>query len=41
MDANVPVSLFLFCFSTRCLFTTVDPETGVISRKEPLETLKK
>ncbi|XP_041827770.1 mitochondrial amidoxime-reducing component 1 [Melanotaenia boesemani] len=24
----------------RCLFTTVDPETGVISRKEPLETLK-
>lgn len=24
----------------RCLFTTVDPETGVMSRKEPLETLK-
>ncbi|XP_074547363.1 mitochondrial amidoxime-reducing component 1 [Halichoeres trimaculatus] len=24
----------------RCLFTTVDPETGIISRKEPLETLK-
>nr|Q58EJ9.1 RecName: Full=Mitochondrial amidoxime-reducing component 1; Short=mARC1 [Danio rerio]AAH91870.1 Zgc:110783 [Danio rerio] len=24
----------------RCLFTTVDPETGVFSRKEPLETLK-
>lgn len=24
----------------RCIFTTVDPETGVISRKEPLETLK-
>ncbi|KAK5857912.1 hypothetical protein PBY51_011121 [Eleginops maclovinus] len=24
----------------RCLFTTVDPETGVITRKEPLETLK-
>ncbi|XP_060918997.1 mitochondrial amidoxime-reducing component 1 [Labrus mixtus] len=24
----------------RCLFTTVDPETGVINRKEPLETLK-
>uniref|UniRef100_A0A3B4B8W8 MOSC domain-containing protein n=1 Tax=Periophthalmus magnuspinnatus TaxID=409849 RepID=A0A3B4B8W8_9GOBI len=24
----------------RCLFTTVDPETGVISRKEPLDTLK-
>ncbi|XP_026149078.1 mitochondrial amidoxime-reducing component 1 [Mastacembelus armatus] len=24
----------------RCVLTTVDPETGVISRKEPLETLK-
>ncbi|XP_035530619.1 mitochondrial amidoxime-reducing component 1 isoform X1 [Morone saxatilis] len=24
----------------RCVFTTVDPETGVITRKEPLETLK-
>ncbi|KAJ0062832.1 hypothetical protein NL108_008121, partial [Boleophthalmus pectinirostris] len=24
----------------RCIFTTVDPETGVISRKEPLDTLK-
>ncbi|XP_070698174.1 mitochondrial amidoxime-reducing component 1 [Pempheris klunzingeri] len=24
----------------RCLFTTVDPETGIITRKEPLETLK-
>nr|XP_020459894.1 mitochondrial amidoxime-reducing component 1-like [Monopterus albus] len=24
----------------RCLVTTVDPETGIISRKEPLETLK-
>ncbi|XP_061842803.1 mitochondrial amidoxime-reducing component 1 [Nerophis lumbriciformis] len=24
----------------RCVFTTVDPETGIISRKEPLETLK-
>uniref|UniRef100_A0A672FMS5 Mitochondrial amidoxime reducing component 1 n=1 Tax=Salarias fasciatus TaxID=181472 RepID=A0A672FMS5_SALFA len=24
----------------RCIFTTVDPETGVINRKEPLETLK-
>lgn len=24
----------------RCIFTTVDPETGIISRKEPLETLK-
>ncbi|CAJ1074586.1 mitochondrial amidoxime-reducing component 1 [Xyrichtys novacula] len=25
----------------RCVFTTVDPETGIISRKEPLETLKR
>ncbi|KAL2099312.1 hypothetical protein ACEWY4_005792 [Coilia grayii] len=24
----------------RCIFTTVDPENGVISRKEPLDTLK-
>ncbi|XP_070835327.1 mitochondrial amidoxime-reducing component 1 [Chaetodon trifascialis] len=24
----------------RCVFTTVDPETGIITRKEPLETLK-
>ncbi|KAK2826694.1 hypothetical protein Q5P01_020908 [Channa striata] len=24
----------------RCILTTVDPETGVITRKEPLETLK-
>ncbi|TKC35830.1 hypothetical protein EI555_010603, partial [Monodon monoceros] len=24
----------------RCIMTTVDPDTGVISRKEPLETLK-
>lgn len=24
----------------RCIFTTVDPETGVMTRKEPLETLK-
>ncbi|XP_026978030.1 mitochondrial amidoxime reducing component 2 [Sagmatias obliquidens] len=24
----------------RCVMTTVDPDTGVISRKEPLETLK-
>ncbi|XP_008397078.1 mitochondrial amidoxime-reducing component 1 isoform X1 [Poecilia reticulata] len=24
----------------RCILTTVDPETGVMSRKEPLETLK-
>ncbi|XP_037603242.1 mitochondrial amidoxime-reducing component 1 isoform X1 [Sebastes umbrosus] len=24
----------------RCVFTTVDPETGIITRKEPLDTLK-
>ncbi|KAL7380954.1 hypothetical protein ABVT39_026399 [Epinephelus coioides] len=24
----------------RCTFTTVDPETGIITRKEPLETLR-
>ncbi|XP_060790267.1 mitochondrial amidoxime-reducing component 1 isoform X1 [Neoarius graeffei] len=24
----------------RCIFTTVDPETGIITRKEPLATLK-
>ncbi|KAM9354348.1 mitochondrial amidoxime-reducing component 1 [Pholidichthys leucotaenia] len=24
----------------RCIFTTVDPETGTINRKEPLETLR-
>uniref|UniRef100_A0A3Q3XBC3 MOSC domain-containing protein n=1 Tax=Mola mola TaxID=94237 RepID=A0A3Q3XBC3_MOLML len=24
----------------RCIFTTVDPETGIIAKKEPLETLK-
>ncbi|TNN51085.1 Mitochondrial amidoxime-reducing component 1 [Liparis tanakae] len=26
--------------NNKCIFTTVDPETGVITRKEPLETLK-
>ncbi|CAO2638757.1 Mitochondrial amidoxime-reducing component 1 [Lemmus lemmus] len=25
---------------TRCLLTTVDPDTGIMDRKEPLETLK-
>lgn len=30
-----------FIFVSSCVFTTVDPETGVISRKEPLETLKR
>uniref|UniRef100_A0A8D2DBW0 Mitochondrial amidoxime reducing component 1 n=1 Tax=Sciurus vulgaris TaxID=55149 RepID=A0A8D2DBW0_SCIVU len=26
--------------SSRCILTTVDPDTGIMSRKEPLETLK-
>lgn len=26
---------------SRCIFTTVDPETGIIAKKEPLETLKR
>ncbi|CAO2638759.1 Mitochondrial amidoxime-reducing component 1 [Lemmus lemmus] len=26
---------------TRCLLTTVDPDTGIMDRKEPLETLKR
>ncbi|XP_072364477.1 mitochondrial amidoxime-reducing component 1 [Scyliorhinus torazame] len=26
---------------TRCIFTTVDPDTGIIDKKEPLETLKR
>uniref|UniRef100_A0A5F4W642 Mitochondrial amidoxime reducing component 2 n=1 Tax=Callithrix jacchus TaxID=9483 RepID=A0A5F4W642_CALJA len=26
---------------SRCILTTVDPDTGVMSRKEPLETLKR
>lgn len=25
---------------TRCLLTTVDPDTGIMDKKEPLETLK-
>ncbi|XP_023566156.1 mitochondrial amidoxime-reducing component 1-like [Octodon degus] len=25
---------------TRCILTTVDPDTGVMSRKEPLQTLR-
>lgn len=29
------------CHVSRCVFTTVDPETGIITRKEPLETLKR
>lgn len=24
----------------RCIMSTVDPDTGIIDRKEPLETLK-
>lgn len=26
---------------SRCVLTTVDPDTGIMSRKEPLETLKR
>lgn len=37
MDANLPVTVVV----SRCIFTTVDPETGIITRKEPLETLKR
>ncbi|CDQ98033.1 unnamed protein product, partial [Oncorhynchus mykiss] len=29
-----------FVILARCISTTVDPETGVISRKQPLDTLK-
>uniref|UniRef100_A0A4W3IBG8 MOSC domain-containing protein n=1 Tax=Callorhinchus milii TaxID=7868 RepID=A0A4W3IBG8_CALMI len=29
-----------FFYIDRCIFTTVDPDTGIISRKEPLQTLK-
>ncbi|XP_007903196.2 mitochondrial amidoxime-reducing component 1, partial [Callorhinchus milii] len=35
---NVKFSRVMGC--TRCIFTTVDPDTGIISRKEPLQTLK-
>ncbi|XP_075386587.1 mitochondrial amidoxime reducing component 2 [Tenrec ecaudatus] len=35
---NVELKKVLAC--PRCLLTTVDPDTGVMDRKEPLETLK-
>lgn len=35
---NVEMKKALAC--PRCIMTTVDPDTGVIDRKEPLETLK-
>ncbi|XP_006894606.1 PREDICTED: MOSC domain-containing protein 2, mitochondrial [Elephantulus edwardii] len=35
---NVELKKVLAC--PRCIMTTVDPDTGVIDRKEPLETLK-
>ncbi|XP_072503893.1 mitochondrial amidoxime reducing component 2 [Notamacropus eugenii] len=35
---SVEMNKILSC--PRCIFTTVDPDTGIISRKEPLETLK-
>ncbi|XP_047467890.1 mitochondrial amidoxime-reducing component 1 [Mugil cephalus] len=35
---NVRLQRVMSC--GRCILTTVDPNTGVISRKEPLETLK-
>ncbi|MBN3315978.1 MARC1 protein, partial [Atractosteus spatula] len=34
------VSLYRVMACGRCMFVTVDPETGVFDRKEPLETLK-
>ncbi|XP_020837887.1 mitochondrial amidoxime reducing component 2 [Phascolarctos cinereus] len=35
---SVEMNKILAC--PRCVLTTVDPDTGIISRKEPLETLK-
>ncbi|KAJ8341781.1 hypothetical protein SKAU_G00340720 [Synaphobranchus kaupii] len=35
---NVQLQRVMAC--SRCIFTTVDPETGIIDRKQPLETLK-
>uniref|UniRef100_F7GE20 Mitochondrial amidoxime reducing component 2 n=2 Tax=Ornithorhynchus anatinus TaxID=9258 RepID=F7GE20_ORNAN len=35
---SVEMSKVMSC--SRCILTTVDPDTGIISRKEPLETLK-
>ncbi|KAI1895921.1 hypothetical protein AGOR_G00111750 [Albula goreensis] len=34
------VRLYRVMSCGRCVFTTVDPETGVMDRKQPLETLK-
>ncbi|EQB78575.1 hypothetical protein CB1_001073062 [Camelus ferus] len=36
---NVEMKKVLSC--PRCIMTTVDPDTGVMDRKEPLETLKR
>lgn len=35
-----PCNALCVCVS-RCLLTTVDPDTGISDRKEPLETLKR
>ncbi|XP_061088666.1 mitochondrial amidoxime-reducing component 1-like [Conger conger] len=35
---NVQLQRVMSC--GRCIFTTVDPDTGIIDRKQPLETLK-
>uniref|UniRef100_A0A8C5P579 Mitochondrial amidoxime reducing component 2 n=1 Tax=Jaculus jaculus TaxID=51337 RepID=A0A8C5P579_JACJA len=35
---DVEMKKVLYC--PRCILTTVDPDTGIIDRKEPLETLK-
>lgn len=35
---NVRLQRVMSC--GRCIFTTVDPKTGIINRKEPLETLR-
>ncbi|CAD7687538.1 unnamed protein product [Nyctereutes procyonoides] len=35
---NVEMKKILSC--PRCILTTIDPDTGIIDRKEPLETLK-
>nr|XP_058918537.1 mitochondrial amidoxime-reducing component 1 isoform X2 [Kogia breviceps] len=37
--ADVELKRVMAC--SRCILTTVDPDTGVMSRKEPLETLKR
>ncbi|XP_069787470.1 mitochondrial amidoxime-reducing component 1 [Narcine bancroftii] len=35
------VKLYRTMSCTRCIFTTVDPDTGIIDRKEPLNTLRR